>query len=103
MRQELGDRLPMPRDSINITQRGTFQDHHRCIDGLKNVADGLEEWFLTRACDGFVIAASHVPGAWGLLRLVVREIQRRGLFHVTINAGRRGSIWCSTVLVKTGG
>ena len=28
------------------------------------VADGLEEWFTTEACDGFVVAATHMPGAY---------------------------------------
>ena len=42
----------------------------------------MEEWFATRACDGFVVAASHVPGAYeDFSRLVVPELQRRGLFH----------------------
>ena len=42
----------------------------------------MEEWFSTRACDGFVVAASHVPGAYeDFSRLVVPELQRRGLFH----------------------
>jgi hypothetical protein len=43
----------------------------------------MEEWFSTRACDGFVIAASHVPGAYEeFSTLVVPELQRRGLFHL---------------------
>ena len=24
----------------------------------------MEEWFTGRACDGFVVAASHVPGTY---------------------------------------
>ena len=80
--RELGDRLPTPRDFINITRRGTFHDHPRFVGSPKDVADGLEEWFSTRACDGFVVAASHVPGAYeDFSRLVVPELQRRGLFH----------------------
>jgi alkanesulfonate monooxygenase SsuD/methylene tetrahydromethanopterin reductase-like flavin-dependent oxidoreductase (luciferase family) len=82
IRRELGDRLPSPRDFINITRRGTFHDHPRFIGSPKDVADGMEEWFATRACDGFVVAASHVPGAYeDFSRLVVPELQRRGLFH----------------------
>jgi alkanesulfonate monooxygenase SsuD/methylene tetrahydromethanopterin reductase-like flavin-dependent oxidoreductase (luciferase family) len=46
------------------------------------VADGLEQWFSERACDGFVVAASHVPGAYeDFVKLVVPELQRRGLYH----------------------
>jgi FMN-dependent oxidoreductase (nitrilotriacetate monooxygenase family) len=82
IRRVLGDRLPTPRDFINITKRGTFHDHPRFVGSPKDVADGLEEWFSTRACDGFVVAASHVPGAYeDFSRLVIPELQRRGLFH----------------------
>jgi hypothetical protein len=42
----------------------------------------MEEWFDGDACDGFVIAATHVPGAYeNIVRLVVPELQRRGLFR----------------------
>ena len=38
----------------------------------------MEEWFDGDACDGFVIAATHVPGAYeDVVRLVVPELQRR--------------------------
>jgi FMN-dependent oxidoreductase (nitrilotriacetate monooxygenase family) len=83
MKRELGNRLPAPRDFINITRRGTFHDHPRFVGSPKDVADGLEEWFVNRACDGFVIAASHVPGAYEeFSRFVVPELQRRGLHHL---------------------
>ena len=83
MKRELGNRLPTPRDFINITRRGTFHDHPRFVGSPKDVADGMEEWFVNRACDGFVIAASHVPGAYEeFSRFVVPELQRRGLHHL---------------------
>jgi FMN-dependent oxidoreductase (nitrilotriacetate monooxygenase family) len=82
IKRELGNRLPTPRDFINITRRGTFHDHPRFVGSAKDVADGLEEWFSTRACDGFVIAAAHVPGSYEeFSKLVVPELQRRGIFH----------------------
>ena len=35
-----------------------------------------------RACDGFVVAATHIPGAFeDFVRLVIPEPQRRGLYH----------------------
>jgi FMN-dependent oxidoreductase (nitrilotriacetate monooxygenase family) len=83
MKRELGNRMPTPRDFINITRRGTFHDHPRFVGSPKDVADGLEEWFVSRACDGFVVAASHVPGAYEeFSRFVVPELQRRGLHHL---------------------
>jgi len=46
------------------------------------VADRFEEWFAGGGCDGFVIAATHVPGTYeDFVRLVVPELQRRELFH----------------------
>ncbi len=48
----------------------------------KQVADQMEEWFTAPACDGFVLAASNMPGAYDdVVRLLVPELQRRGLFH----------------------
>jgi FMN-dependent oxidoreductase (nitrilotriacetate monooxygenase family) len=82
IKRELGNRLPTPRDFIDITRRGTFHDHPRFVGSAKDVADGLEEWWSSRACDGFVIAAAHVPGSYEeFSRLVVPELQRRGIFH----------------------
>ena len=82
MKRVLGNRQPTPRDFIEITHRGTFHDHPRFVGSPKDVADGMEEWFADRACDGFVVAASHVPGAYEeFVRFVVPELQRRGLHH----------------------
>ena len=48
--------------------------------GAETVADGLQEWFEAGACDGFVLSATYVPGAYEeFVRLVVPELQRRGL------------------------
>ena len=44
--------------------------------------DQMEEWIEAEACDGFVIAATHSPGAYeDMVRLVVPELQRRGIFR----------------------
>jgi alkanesulfonate monooxygenase len=46
------------------------------------IADLMEEWYRTQACDGFMIAAPVVPtGLERFIRLVVPELQRRGLFR----------------------
>ncbi len=80
--RETGNRNPTVRDFIEVSARGTFHDHPRVWGSPKDVADQLEEWFTAPACDGFVVAASHVPGAYeDFVRLVVPELQRRGLFH----------------------
>ena len=48
----------------------------------KRIADIMEEWYRGKACDGFMIAAPVVPtGLERFIRLVVPELQRRGLFR----------------------
>ena len=40
----------------------------------------MQAWFDSDACDGFVIAATHVPGAYeDVVRLVVPDSRRRRL------------------------
>ena len=68
------------RDFIHFSGRGRV--HNPVIGGPKEVADRLEQWFVERGCDGFVIPATHVPGAYeDFVRFVVPELQRRGLFR----------------------
>ena len=46
------------------------------------MADGLEQWFTEPVADGFVLAATHVPGTYmDFVKHVVPELQRRGLYH----------------------
>jgi hypothetical protein len=48
----------------------------------KRVADQMEEWFVAPACDGFVLAASSMRGAYDdVVRLLVPELQGRDLFQ----------------------
>jgi alkanesulfonate monooxygenase SsuD/methylene tetrahydromethanopterin reductase-like flavin-dependent oxidoreductase (luciferase family) len=62
--------------------RATLLQGPRFVGTATDVADQMEEWFEGGACDGFVIAATHSPGAYeDVVRLVVPELQRRGLFR----------------------
>jgi len=71
---------PTVREFIKISGRGRV--HNPIVGGPKEVADRLEQWFVERACDGFVVPATHVPGAYeDFVSFVVPEFQRRGLFH----------------------
>ena len=71
---------PTVRDFIEISGRGRV--HNPIVGGPKDVADQLEQWFAAPACDGFVLSATHVPGAYeDFVRFVVPELQRRGLFR----------------------
>jgi FMN-dependent oxidoreductase (nitrilotriacetate monooxygenase family) len=75
-----GNKNPTVRDFIHFSGRGRV--HDPVVGGPKEISDRLEQWFVERACDGFVISATHVPGAYeDFVRFVVPELQRRGLFH----------------------
>ncbi len=48
----------------------------------KTIADEMEEWIETEASDGFTIMFPYLPGGLDdFCRLVVPELQRRGLFR----------------------
>jgi alkanesulfonate monooxygenase SsuD/methylene tetrahydromethanopterin reductase-like flavin-dependent oxidoreductase (luciferase family) len=62
--------------------RATLLQGPRFVGTGPEVADQMQEWFEGDACDGFVIAATHVPGAYeDVVRMVVPELQRRGIFR----------------------
>jgi FMN-dependent oxidoreductase (nitrilotriacetate monooxygenase family) len=76
-----GKSCPTVRDFVHYSARGTVEA--AVVGGPREVADFLEEQFAGGACDGFVVAATHVPGAYAdFVRWVVPELQRRGLYHL---------------------
>jgi N-acetyl-S-(2-succino)cysteine monooxygenase len=56
---------------------------HRVLCGTPEmIADGLEEWFVAGACDGFNLMPPWFPGAFDdFVDHVVPILQRRGLFR----------------------
>jgi FMN-dependent oxidoreductase (nitrilotriacetate monooxygenase family) len=71
---------PTTRDFLAYSRRG--RPEHAVVGGPREVADALEELFEARVCDGFVVGATHIPGAYAdFVEYVVPELQRRGLFH----------------------
>ena len=71
---------PTPRDFIKFSHRA--RPNKPFVGGPKEVADGLEQWFTEPVADGFVLAATHVPGTYmDFVKHVVPELQRRGLYH----------------------
>ncbi|HEX5326449.1 MAG TPA: LLM class flavin-dependent oxidoreductase [Acetobacteraceae bacterium] len=75
-----GKRNPTVRDFIEVSGRGSIHDHPVFCGTAADVADRMEQWFAEPACDGYVVAASHVPGAYDdFVHLVIPELQRRGL------------------------
>src|SRR5260370_13933190 len=74
-----GIKNPTARDFIVYSGRGQVEG--ATVGGPKEVADHMEEMFVKRGCDGFVVAATYVPGAYAdFVRHVVPEFQRRGLY-----------------------
>jgi alkanesulfonate monooxygenase len=74
------------RDKLSI--RETYQrvlparGHVLMKGDAKQVADQMQDWLESKACDGFNLVASHLPG--GLEQIVdhlVPELQARGIFR----------------------
>lgn len=75
-----GKKNPTVRDFITVSGRGRL--HNPWVGNPKEVADLYEQYFVERACDGFVIGATCVPGTYeDFVKFVVPELQRRGVFH----------------------
>lgn len=80
--QASGKSNPTPRDFIDVSRRGTIHEAPVFCGTPADVADQMEEWYQGEACDGFVVAATHRPGGYEeFARLVVPELQRRGVFQ----------------------
>jgi FMN-dependent oxidoreductase (nitrilotriacetate monooxygenase family) len=79
LRRHIGDTVTL---ADLAGHRATLLQGPRFVGTGTDVADQMQEWFEGDACDGFVIAATHSPGAYeDAVRLVVPELQRRGLFR----------------------
>jgi alkanesulfonate monooxygenase SsuD/methylene tetrahydromethanopterin reductase-like flavin-dependent oxidoreductase (luciferase family) len=49
---------------------------------VTQIADMMEEWFRSGACDGFNLQPATFPGVFGdVVELLVPELRRRGLFR----------------------
>jgi FMN-dependent oxidoreductase (nitrilotriacetate monooxygenase family) len=80
--QVSGKPNPTLDDFVKFSNRGTIREFPIFCGTPKQIADQMEEWFVGRACDGFVVAATSLPGTYeDVSRLVVPELQRRGLFR----------------------
>ena len=77
-----GVKNPTPKDFMRITRRGLLSDGHTMVGGPKDIADEMEEWFHSPACDGFVVGPTHQPGEFeDFVKFVVPELQKRGVFR----------------------
>ena len=74
------------REHLNLTQLGRRiaggRGHYSLIGTPEQVADELQTWFEQGAADGFNVLVPHLPGGLeDVARLLVPELQRRGLFR----------------------
>ena len=77
-----GDTNPTVRDFLQHSGRGTLSELPCFVGTPQHIADEMEEWFLSKSCDGFVLSATHVPGAYNdFVDLVIPELQKRRLFR----------------------
>jgi alkanesulfonate monooxygenase SsuD/methylene tetrahydromethanopterin reductase-like flavin-dependent oxidoreductase (luciferase family) len=75
-----GKHHPTVRDFMHYTGRRRLENPW--VGSLKDIADHLEEWFTERACDGFVVGPTSLPGTFeAFVRLVIPELQRRGVYR----------------------
>lgn len=80
MRAHIGGDQVTLRDLAGL--RATLLQGPRFVGTGAQVADQMEAWFTDDACDGFVLAATHMPGAFeDVVRMVLPELQKRNLFR----------------------
>ena len=83
-----GNSNPSLNDFVRWSGRGTLREFPVFSGDPSQVADQMEEWFAMGACDGFVLAATHMPGSYeDFGRMVVPELQRRGLYRREYSSG----------------
>lgn len=76
----------------NLTIRQTYErflpsfGHVVMVGGAETVADQIEDWYRSKACDGFNVHVGYQPaGLEGVVDFVIPELQRRGLFKTEYN------------------
>lgn len=74
------------RDGLTIRQ--TYQKvlpargHFVVVGDPAHVADQMQDWYESQACDGFNIVAPYLPGGLvDFVDLVIPELQKRGIFR----------------------
>ena len=72
----------------NLNLRGLYRylagasGHNIAIGTVTDIADHMQDWFQSAACDGWNLMPPYLPApAFHMLETLVPELQRRGLFH----------------------
>jgi FMN-dependent oxidoreductase (nitrilotriacetate monooxygenase family) len=74
------------RTGLSVAEIGQRYGAGRTTDGFTGtgatVADQMQAWLESDACDGFMLQIPYLPGGLeSVVRLLVPELQRRGLFR----------------------
>jgi len=73
------------REGLTVRQlakRAAESGTGEMVGTAKEVADQMEEWLMTEACDGFIIVFYTVPDGYDdFTTMVIPELQRRGIFR----------------------
>jgi len=78
---ELGERENLSIRQL-ILKFSVSKGHVQVVGSPKKVADLMEQWFEERGADGFNVVPPLLPGGFeDFVRLVVPELQRRGIFR----------------------
>ncbi|MDR3530197.1 MAG: LLM class flavin-dependent oxidoreductase [Rhodopila sp.] len=78
---EMTRRTGMPLSKLGH-QYGAGRTARGFVGTGQDIADRMQEWYEAGACDGFMIQIPYFPGGLeDFTRLVVPELQRRGLFR----------------------
>jgi FMN-dependent oxidoreductase (nitrilotriacetate monooxygenase family) len=80
------------RENLTIRQLvlrfNVNRGHIQVIGSPRTVADTMEEWFTQGGADGFNVVPPLLPGGFeDFVRLVVPELQRRGIFRTEYESG----------------
>ena len=75
-------RQTMRAEGLTIAEAVKEDRNSEIVGTPEHIADHLQEIFESGACDGFVVAPTYFPGMIEqFCRMVVPELQRRGLFR----------------------
>jgi alkanesulfonate monooxygenase SsuD/methylene tetrahydromethanopterin reductase-like flavin-dependent oxidoreductase (luciferase family) len=73
------------RDKLTVRQLAQRLGGYAGLDMVgtpATIADDMEEWLMSDACDGFIIMFPYLPGGLDdFVDKVVPELQRRGIFR----------------------
>ena len=72
-----------------LLDQGNFRDtrsqrwtHLEMVGTAQTIADEMEEWLMSEACDGFNVMFPYLPGGLdAFVDKLVPELQRRGLYR----------------------